>query len=193
VESSLLENTTIKTDCNILDEQNNFNEDATKIDSFTAESSPSYSPLESLENEEDQILINTSCSPLEDSPIINNIDELKSPIFPINDYNTFSSNDFILNEQDTIKIDRYFGYKILEKCNNYIQLQTNPKERNSITKVELVLGKLKFRADISVFLFLIFFSNTEKHRYLSPPLTLNFLYVLKLRAGTMFMTRKMKK
>ena len=176
MESSLLENTTIKTDCNILDEQNNFNEDATKIDSFTAESSPSYSPLESIENEEDQVLINTSCSPLEDSPIINNIDELKSPIFPINDYDTFSPNDFILNEQDKIKIDRYFGYKILEKCNNYIQLQTNSKERNSITKVELVLGKLKFRADISAFLLRNFcFSNTGKQRFLYPSLTLNFL------------------
>jgi hypothetical protein len=138
----------------ILEEHNKMNEDVANIGSFTAESSPSYSPLESLENEDDQVLINTSCSPLEDSPIINSIDELKSPIFPIN-YNTNSSYNFILNDQDKIKIERYFGYKILEKCNNYIQLQTISKERNSITEVELVLGKLKFRAAISIFFYYI--------------------------------------
>ena len=94
-------NSAINSDKNIIYSEDridvNYDRYSANIESFTPESSPSYSPLESLVEEEDQIILNESLtrSPinqisLDSAKLLSEFDskELKSPVFLRNEHDS---------------------------------------------------------------------------------------------------------
>jgi hypothetical protein len=167
IDESLAEETTIQTadfyvsknnnNSEIVSEKNiiyskdridaNYDGYSANIDSFTPESSPSYSPLESLVEAEDQIILNESLtrSPikkisLDSANFFSRIDskELKSPVFPRNILLSFPDDN--LNCEKKANIINFDNYKILEKSDNYIHLLKTSSAENSINELELILG-----------------------------------------------------
>ena len=111
------------------------------IDSSTPDSSPSYSPLESFDNGEEQFLFDQSLSFLEKSPspvTSNDLKESKSPFFPIN--NILSNCNMNLTCESRTNKNYCNNFEIIKRSNNYIQIEINSNELNSQKEVELVLG-----------------------------------------------------